>query len=207
MKKILSILVISICSFNLFAQSSLTKEEYAVYARVLRDIRLEDLKQSKTEFSFVILDDTSFNPNIFDEYTAKRFRGLLRDFKRKNLISSKLEKLFPVKYEYEITNDSEINELLKNGTKEFEKIKAEYKLRNIGIAGGSDIVWKPFYEKYPNTNGYYQLSRVGFSSDKRFALVLVEGKGGSWDSSMQYVLRKVKGKWKVYLSSGSFSVE
>jgi hypothetical protein len=207
-KILLSILLVFACSFSFFAQSNVTKEDYTVYSSVLRNIRLEALKESKTKFSFVILDDTSSNLNIFDEYTAKRFRGLLRDFKRKNRTSSKLEKLFRVQYKYEITNQSKIDELLKIGSKEFKRIEAEYKARNIVIGMGiGDIIWEPFYEKYPNANGYYQFSRVGFSADKRFALVLVEGKGGSWDSQMQYILREVKGRWTIYQSSGSFTIE
>lgn len=207
MKKILlSILAILICGFNLFAQSSLTKEEYAVYARVLRDIRREDLKQSKAKYSFVVLD-TTFKPEYFSEYKNGRFKSLSKDFSRKNLIPSKLEKLFPVNYEYEITSQFEIDQLLKIGSTDFERIKAEYKLRNIGITSGSSIVWKPFYAKYPKANGYYRFSRVGFSSNKNFALVSVEGKGSVWSSNIEYILRKTRGKWTIYQSSGGFGIE
>jgi hypothetical protein len=207
MRKIFSLLfLIFVCSFCLFAQSSVANEEYAVYARVLRDIRSEDLKQSKTKHSFVILD-TTFNPNYFSEYKNGKFRSLSADFKRKSITSSKLNKLFPVKYEYVTTSQSEIDELLKIGTKEYEKVKAEYKLRNLGITDGSGIVWKPFHAKYPKANGYYKFSRVGFSSDKRFALVLVEGQGSYWSSNMEYILRKIKGKWTIHQAGGGFIIE
>lgn len=206
MRKIFfSLLLISVCSFSLFAQSSPTKEEYAVYGRVLRDIRLENLKQTKAKYSFVILDDT-FKPEHFCEYKIGRFRSLSKDFKRKNLTSSKLEKSFPVSYAYEITSQAQIDELLKIGKKEFERIEAEYKLRNIGITSGSDIIWEPFYAKYPNANGHYRFSRVGFSSDKRFALVSVEGQGGSWSSITEYILKKSKGRWTIYQAGGGFTI-
>jgi len=206
MRKIFSLLFfIFVCSFCLFAQSSETKEEYAVYARVLRDIRSEDVKQSKAKYSFVILDAT-FNPDYFSEYKNGKFRSLSTDFRRKNHTSSKLEKMFPVKYEYEMTSQSEIDELLKIGSNEFERVEAEYKLRNMVITSGSSIVWKPFYAKHPKANGYYQFSRVGFSSDRKFALVSVEGKGAYWFSNMEYILRKVKGKWTVYQAAGSFGI-
>jgi hypothetical protein len=208
MRKIFfSLLLIFICGFNLFAQSSVIKEEeYAVYARVLRHIRSEDLEQTKAKYSFVILD-TTFSPNYFSEYKNGKFRNLSKDFVRKNLTSSKLETLFPVKYEYQITSQAEIDELLKIGRNELERVKAEYKLRNVGITDESGFVWQPFYAKYPKANGYYQFSRVGFSSDKKFALVMVEGKGAYWSSNMEYILRKTKGKWTVYQAGGGFSVE
>lgn len=115
-------MLISVCSFCLFAQSSPTKEEYAVYGRVLRDIRLENLKQTKAKYSFVILDDT-FKPEHFCEYKSGRFRSLSKDFKRKNLTSSKLEKSFPVSYAYEITSQAQIDELLKIGKKNLKELK------------------------------------------------------------------------------------
>lgn len=206
MKKILlSILVMLICGFNLFAQSTVTKEEYAVYARILRDIHLENLKQIKAKYSFVILDET-FKPKHLNEYKNGRFRSLSKDFIQKNLTSSKLEKSFSVNYDYEITSQSEIDKLLKIGEKEFNRIEAEYKLRNVGISSGSTIVWKPFHAKYPNANGYYQLSRVGFSKDKKFALVSVKGEGAYWTSNMDYILRKTRGKWTIYQASGGHGI-
>ena len=198
-------MLIFVCSFSLFAQSSVTKEEYAVYARVLRYIRLENLEQSKTAFSFVILDDT-FKPKDITEYKNGRFRSLSKDFKLKNLTSSKLEKSFPVNYDYEITNQSQIDELLKIGGKEFERIEAEYKLRNIGITDKNSFVWEPFYAKYPNADGYYRFSRVGFSSGKIFALVSVEGQGGFWSSNMECILKKTNGKWIIYQVGSSFGI-
>lgn len=206
MKKIFfSISIIFFCSVNFLSQSNVTKEEYAVYARILRDIRLGDLKNNKAKYSFVILEDT-FKSDSTNEYENKKLRGLTQNFKQKNQTSSKLKKLFPVNYEYEVVGKSEIDEFLKTGEKELESFKTDHNLRKQTIVGGSDITWKPFYENYPNSNGYYQFSRVGFSSDKSFALVFVEGKGASWSSTAEYVLRKVKGKWIIYFSGGGFSI-
>lgn len=105
-----------------------------------------------------------------------------------------------------MTSRVELDELWKIGEKHLEQAEAEHKLRSVGISDKSAYIWRAFYEKYPNTKGYYQFSRVGFSSGKRVALVSVEGRGSFWNSNTTYFLRKVKGKWAVYGASGGFGI-
>ena len=189
---------------NLFAQTNATREEYRVYAQILKGIYHENLKVDETKLSVVILEDTLVPDYDVDE--TGKMKGLVKDFNRKNRTSSKLKKIFPTKYQYEIIIESEINELWAIGKIELAKIEAENKSRQIKTQGDSGIVWKPFNEKYPSSEGFYQFSRVGFSTDKRFALVLVEGSGTYWHSNRQYILRKVKNNWRIYSSGGGFSV-
>ncbi len=205
LKFLFLISIIFFCGHNLSAQLSVIKEEYDVYAIVLKDIRIQDIERNKSHYSFVILNNT-YKPEYFSEYEKGRFKSLSEDFVKKNSTSAKLEKLFPVSYEYELNSHSEIEDFLKIGGKELEKLKAEAKLRNIGITDGSNIVWKHFYTKYPNANGYYQFSRVGFTTNKRFAFVTVEGTGAYWSSTNEYILKKVREKWIIYFSGGGFKV-
>lgn len=203
MKKIIfTVLLICIYGLNLYAQPNASKEEYKVYASILKDIYSQNLKEYETKSSFVILNET-FKPDNFSRYKINRIRGLLRNFKQRNMTSAKLEESFQVNYNCEIISKSKMDALLTIGRNELERIKAEYKSRNIGIAYEDDIVWKPFYEKYPNSNGYYKFSRVGFSSDKRIALVLVKREASDSGDLMQYILKKIKGKWVFYFAYGS----
>jgi hypothetical protein len=56
MKKLFStILLIAFCGFNLFAQSNVSKEDYAVYAAIINNIYAENLKDIKSEFEAVII--------------------------------------------------------------------------------------------------------------------------------------------------------
>ena len=103
------------------------------------------MERNKAAYSFVILEDT-FEPDFTNEYEINKFGDLAGNFKCKNQISSKLKKLFSVNYKYEITSKSQIDEMLSSGRKDFERDKAEYKLRNLGISSGSSTIWKPFYE-------------------------------------------------------------
>ena len=201
-KIIFTILLMCVSGISLFAQTGVTKEEYAVYAAILQNIYAENLKEYETESSFVILDKTFQTDNIIeDEFDD--INGFAKDFNQKNKTSTKFEKLFPVDYRYYITEKSEINELLEIGEKELAKAK----LGGIGISFGSSIVWKPFYEKYPNSNGYYQFSRIGFSSKGKSALVFMERDASSSDDSNWFILKKIKGKWEVYSIGGGGGIE
>lgn len=203
MKKLFfTVLLISILGFNVFAQSNVSREEYLIYATVLENIYRDAWKENKTKTSFVILDET-FNPGYEDESDVVKMKGMSKDFNRKNRTSAKLKRLFPIKYTYEITSKSKVDELLETGRKELDRIKEDIKRNNKPqITWGSTIIWEPFYENYPNSNGYYQFSRIGFSSNKRFALVKVERDASVSGDSIFYILRKTKGNWRIYSSGG-----
>ena len=207
MRKIFySFLLIGVTAISVVAQPRVTKEEYAVYASVLKSIRSDQLERSKEKYSFVILNNT-FRADDFNPFGKRRFRSLSRDFVRKNRVSAKLVKSIPVNYEYTIISRPDVDELLKIGTEDLEKVRAEYARGKVGMAMGyGSSVWKRFYASFPNTNGYYQFSRVGFSPDKKFALVSIEGTGSSWSGADTHILRKNKGKWQIYMSSGSFII-
>ncbi|HEY8562120.1 MAG TPA: hypothetical protein VIL74_17230 [Pyrinomonadaceae bacterium] len=204
---VLLFFVFGFCHFGLFAQSAVTGEEYAVYASLLKIIDRENLKEYKVRYSFVIQDKT-LAAGFVNNFNSLRMKGLAEDFKLKNQNAGQLKRLIPVDLRYEIVADLEIDELLKTGRNELAKIEADYKERNLGIGfGASEIVWEPFYQKYPKTNGYYRFSRVGFSASRQFALVELERVSAGSGDSAQYVLQKAKGDWRFYASAGNHWVE
>ncbi|MGI8468178.1 MAG: hypothetical protein ACR2N3_06980 [Pyrinomonadaceae bacterium] len=230
MRKInFTILLIAVSSFNLFAQSKVTKEKYAVYDAVLNQVGKEQLKSRKensdkiTVVEFVILNQTKTFERETEQNTSKEeikidlklqrtinyFASAVRksrtekDFDLKNLKSSNLENLFPVNYKYNLTTKEEIDKLLQIGAKEFEDSQKKRKAPLIRY-GSED--WNHFYKKYPNADGYYQFSRVGFNSNKTFAQVYLEGIGGEWNSNATYILKKVKGRWKIYSEFGGYGI-
>ena len=67
--------------------------------------------------------------------------------------------------------------------------------------------WDSFYDQYPNALGYFRLSRVGFNTDKKTAIVYIENtQDMKWGSGIFWLLKKEKGEWvctghvTVYLS-------
>ena len=63
--------------------------------------------------------------------------------------------------------------------------------------------WKPFYDRYPDSSGYLQMSAVGFNGARTRALVYMGHQcnnlcgGGSY-----HLMDKVKGAWLPATVSG-----
>ena len=112
-----------------------------------------------------------------------------------------MEKRFPIENEYIIITKNEIDQLLKAGEKEYQEILKKSADPFFGSKIG--FAWQPFHKKYQNANGYYSLSRVGYSTDKKLALVFVNLESGDYVSSTFYILEKVNDKWEVRKSFGS----
>jgi len=93
-----------------------------------------------------------------------------------------LQKAIPMDQPYEFVFEKEIEGVFSNG-----------------VAG-----WKSFYEKYPDSGGYNELSGVGFNSDKTVAVVYVAHFcGGLCGGGGFHVLEKKEGKWQPLKWKGS----
>ena len=142
MKIIFAVFLIAFCSFSLVGQSIVTKKEYVVYAGVFENIYAEGFKRDGFKTSFVVLDksiepnftslEKHLNNNRTSDYLYKTnpsselfpaaFEVLLNDFKENNKQPAKVEKQFPIEYEYKIITKNEIEELLTTGEKEYQEI-------------------------------------------------------------------------------------
>lgn len=59
-----------------------------------------------------------------------------------------------------------------------------------------DDGWKTFYAKYPDSGGYFEVSRIGFNADRTLALVYAGNYCGSLcGRGSYYFYGKVNGKW------------
>lgn len=210
MKKIIfTILLIAFCSFNLFAQSIVTKEEYEIYATVFEK-HFENSRSVGFVFSIAILQDTtgvdlkkSLNDKRVSDYFYSMFlsaqlkrmdlEDLVENFEETNKDSVKLEKQIPTEYEYSLVTKGEIEALIEENRKE----NAEY-YKKCSPCMPSPYTWQPFHGKYRNLLGYYSLSRVGFSKDKKFALFYISGEELGQRAWGFYVLNKVNDKWEIY---------
>lgn len=198
------IFFILFCGSNLLAQTNLTPEEYAVYASVLKVIYKENRETYSNKSEFVFINETKVDPEV-DLPSSRKYKNLVKDFNRKNSTPGIVEKKFPhgaYSETYYLVSQAEVDELFEKGRVEAEKLRAEAKLNSPGIYIESPtIVCVSFYQKYPESSGHYTLSRVGFSG--QFAMVQVKG-DICWNGfSRNYILKKVKGKWKIVNFSGS----
>jgi hypothetical protein len=62
------------------------------------------------------------------------------------------------------------------------------------LAGG----WQEFYDKFPNSTGFVELTRIGFNERKDKVIVYVENYcGGLCGDGNYLLLEKINSKWKI----------
>jgi hypothetical protein len=202
--KIVLLLLIAFFGLSLHAQTKLVQEEYNIYKTVLNVIYKHNRETYSNKSHFVILQNTKTDSELdLDLIVSKRYKALIKAFKRKNLSTAVVERKFLFKTYY-LVNQKEIDDLFEKGEIKFNK-RYEIDKKDERIVNPGGTTWIPFYEKFPEANGYYSLSRVAFDSNKTLAMAHVRNEDIYSGFSTIYILKKVKGKWNIVAASGSVS--
>lgn len=154
------------------------KDEYAVYQAVLKQ-----LFQNQTGRTIVLNKEVTGCSTIIDRETEKQ------------ISRNKLEELF---------NDCSGKkygnyELIENYFQPGEKIVlvSEDELGKLFMPS-CDLGWKKFYLKFPNSVGNASFSRVGFDSQRNFAVVNFGNQSACLAGGGQIVfLQKENDVWKI----------
>lgn len=177
-------------------------DEYSVYSAVLRELA----KKEKEEMpkTFVILDQTM----ILDEIMMSDSRDAAsRDFRKKNKASFRLEARLHSVVPIFLVAEKKVKELIEKSELTWKEKNdqrfAETGIRTLPMCGPD---WNLFDEVFPEANGYYQFSRVGFNRNKTRAMVQIAGNGAGWDSNQFFVFKKSRGRWRIHSSGGGFNV-
>lgn len=162
---------------------TVSAEEYLVMSTVL-----SEYDQPGKEF--IIMDLTIQGHDLLDlspsNFVAPRVNEELpqlldetkKDFNERNRQAYPLEKKFSVKSPYTFITKAEYDAIFKD---KFE-----------------DYAWKDFYKKYPKALALYYFSRVGFSSDKKQAVIQIhEAHGTLGKEYVFFLLAKNEDAWKV----------
>ena len=148
-------------------------EAYEVYSAILpSEWTWREAKARK----LVIRSDTrTYDMCLVPEKEYEEMIGpAISDYVRQNQKTWILQKNLSIEKPYEIIRWDEIEPM-------FEQ----------GLEG-----WKTFYEKYPDSGGWIELSAVGFNADKTVAVVYVgHSCGGLCGGGGFQVLQKRDGKW------------
>src|SRR5688572_10564589 len=88
-----SIIFFLICVFNVSAQTKLMKEEYAVYASVLKVLYNENRETYSNKSEFVFLNETKVDPEL-ELPSDRKYRNLVKDFSRTHKTQGIIEKNF-----------------------------------------------------------------------------------------------------------------
>ena len=156
-------------------------EAYKVYSTIL----------PKTGGSPLVIADETRTPEICLKPLDAQSEGVLRpaidNFLELNALPWQLQKHFDINRHYELLADEELKTTFRNG------------MNGLPSMGG----WRTFYERHPDSDGWIELSAVGFNADKTIAVVYMgyycgEGcRGGEFRA-----LEKKDGKWRLLTGRG-----
>ena len=148
-------------------------EAYEVYSAILPSGWT--WREAKSKKLVIRSDTRTYDMCLRPEKEYEEIIGpAISDYVRQNEKTWILQKNLSIEKPYEIIRGDEIQSM-------FEQ----------GLEG-----WKPFYEKYPDSGGWIELSAVGFNGDKTVAVVYMGHHcGGLCGGGNFHVLQKRDGKW------------
>jgi hypothetical protein len=193
--------------FQIAQTQTITRDEYRLYALAFNNIRKEARAGLKNEYLVILSVAQNTDEPVIDR--SERFKGMLADYRRKNISLHPINPALPSLRNYSLIEKIELDGLLDLGRLETKKKKeigsrGGKPLYNAGPCGDAEQIWQPFYAKFPKSAGYYKVSRIGFSTNRKAAILTIIGEGADWDGNWTYILIKIQRGWRVYIGSGGF---
>lgn len=157
------------------------REAYEIYASLLP--AQWPVTEAHTQKMIIRAETGSYEMCLKPEGESIAIVGpAIANFLEVNKRSWLLERAIPMALAYEFVFEKELDAIFANGP-----------------AG-----WKAFYEKFPDSGGYNEVSAVGFNADKTVAVVYVAHScGGLCGGGTFHVLQKKEGKWQPLKWKGS----
>ena len=160
-------------------QYEVTDEEYAVYTALFGEkIKLVVIEspESKDNVEWIdrIFKESLSHSDLFNSLSSATIDNLIS----RNRHIRPLKNLFKTNVKCVILSRAELNEIFDNNPTTLRE------------------QWQQFYEKYPDSGGFYSFSRVGFNNEKTQALLFVGHFCGALCASGKWILlTKMEGKW------------
>lgn len=201
-----------------FAQSA-TSEEASIYSLVLKavvDSHTTFFTNSTDIVPLLIIKETmladSISPQTGEKEPSSQ-KGLGSNFVRVNQEPIVLTQQFSLDQRFRLVSTVEINDLIAESKKIYERERVREEERHFERTGqkvttsrGCDGLWSLFDKRFPDDSGYFRLSRIGYSNNRRFALVEVDGLGACWNSNHSIYLKKTRSGWKIYTIGAGFGI-
>lgn len=157
------------------------QEAYQVYAALFRESVIWWTTRAE---ALVIQEETT--GGMDDECLprgkkfGKEFRAAVANYKKLNQSPRRLVASFPLERRYELVSKDEVSKIFKEGG------------------------WEDFGKRFPGSQGYIELSAVGFNPGKTKAVVYIGHSCGLLCGEGRfYLLEKLNGEWR--LSETEFS--
>jgi hypothetical protein len=163
-------------------------EEYDVYSSLLKPFAEKNFKKvylvrEETSVGISLSESVDTKMSFIKEHFPKIEPVILDSFRQKNQQRYKLEDKFSKNTNTRILTDAEAGEIFSD----------------------PKLGWDKFYLKYPESNGIFDFSRVGFNLNKTQAFLCIGRLAGPRAGRGDYLLlSKERGVWMVKQSSMSW---
>ncbi len=204
--------------FVVFPQTE-KPDELSIYSLVIKEvIEWENSKYTSDETKIERLiitketiSETDLSSLLIDEPPSQK--GLSANFVKANQEPLVLTPHFSRDKRFLLVDFTEITDLIVESKRldELERQKIEndhFQLSGRKIRVGCICCnsWSQFRRKFPNDYANFRFSRIGYSSNGRYALVEVDGSSACGSSNYSIYLRKTSRGWKIHSASAGFSV-
>jgi hypothetical protein len=157
------------------------EESYKVYSAILPSIGDSPL---------VIATETR-TPDLclqpLDEQSENVLRPAIDNYVELNAMPWPLQKHFDINRHYELLADEELKATFRNGMNGSESLEG----------------WKTFNQRHPDSDGWIELSAVGFNADQTIAVVYMGYYCGAGCREDEFrALEKKGGKWQLLTGRG-----
>lgn len=202
--------------FVAFPQSE-TSDEVSIYSLVVKEvINWENSRYSSDETKIdrliitkETISDTDLSFLLSDEPPSQK--GLSLNFVNANKKPVILTPQFSSDKRFLLVDFTEISDLIAE-SKRLDEL-ARQKIENdhfqrygrkVGVGCICCNSWSQFRKKFPNDYAYFRFSRIGYSNNRRYALVEADGSSACGNSNYSIYLRKTWRGWKIHSVGAGF---
>jgi hypothetical protein len=152
-------------------------EAYAVYASLLP----ADGGRAPQARRLVIQQETGANPQCMPSGPPMEttWRAVVENYRTENAAVRTIRPRLPLASPYVVVPSAEIDALF------------------LVVPGNPELGWSGFYKRYPDSDGFFVLSAVGFDRPKTRAMVyLAHACGALCGGGTHHLLEKRDGRWR-----------
>ncbi len=172
--------------FNLHTADNLDPTEYEVYSIALKE---KLIKSTKDPATIIVGQKTSKSISTLSTSSLPLIKAQFPEFDSTSITDYQTKNLSEYYLDYKFSM-----------TEKYVQLLTTEEIDNLFVQMGKN--WEEYLNRYPYSNGYYTLSRIGFNNDKSQAVLAIEfststSSTNSTTTGEILYLKKDAGVWKV----------
>jgi hypothetical protein len=172
--------------FNLHTADNLNATEYEVYSVALKEKLIQSTKDPAT---IIVEQKTSKSISTLSTSNVSLMKAQFPEFDSTSITDYQTKNLSEYYLDYKFTM-----------TEKYVQLITTEEIDNLFVQMGKN--WGEYLNRYPYSNGYYTVSRIGFNNDQSQAVLAIEFSTGTSSTNSTTAgeilyLKKDAGVWKV----------